>query len=118
MDFAEQEQKPKQTVAPTHQSPSAEGSKESRLPPGNGVDYSKVSKAMQDVPKFGDVPKELQRNVSTASDLGSAQRPITGVSVGAPTTPGNGVDYSKVSKALQAVPKFGDVPPHLQRKAQ
>jgi hypothetical protein len=118
MDFAEQERKPKQTVAPTHQSSSADGSTETPLPPGNGVNYSKVSKALQAVPKFGDVPKELQRNVSTSSGSGSAQRPITGVTVGAPTTPGNGVDYSKVSKALQAVPKFGDVPPHLQQKAQ
>jgi hypothetical protein len=118
MDFAEQEQKPKQTVAPTHQSPSPKVSEDGPTTPGNGVDYSKVSKAARAVPKFGDLPPHLKRNVSTSSDSGSSRIRASSDSEEEPTTPGNGVDYSKISKAARAVPKFGDIPPHLQKKAQ
>jgi hypothetical protein len=61
MDFAEQKRKPKQTVAPTYYSVSAEGSKETSLPPSNGVDYSKAYKSIQERPKFGDIPTHLQK---------------------------------------------------------
>jgi hypothetical protein len=115
MDFAEQERKPKKTVAPTHQSPSAEGSEETPLPPGNGVDYSKAYKFNQNKLLFGDIPAHLQRDVSTASGSGSAQIPTSGRSPYPPTTPGNGVDYSKAYKFNQNKTLFGDIPPHLQR---
>jgi hypothetical protein len=118
MDFAEQKRKPKQTVAPTYYSVSAEGSKETPLPPGNGVDYSTAYKSTQNRPKFGDIPARLQQNVSTSSGSDSAQIPISGRSQYPPTTPGNGVDYSTAYKSIQERTKFGDIPAHLQKKAQ
>jgi A nuclease of the HNH/ENDO VII superfamily with conserved WHH len=118
MDFAEQERKPKQTIAPTHQSPSAEGSEETPLPPGNGVDYSKAYKFKQNKLLFGDIPPHLRRDISTSSDSGSAQIPASGRSPYPPTTPGNGVDYSKAYKFNQNKTLFGDIPPHLQTQGK
>jgi Holliday junction resolvase RusA-like endonuclease len=119
MDFAEQDRKPKQTVAPTYQSVSPKVLEENSMPLGNGVNYSKVPKAIRDSVNFGDLPLALRRNVPTPSSSGSAQIPTLSASQGAPITLGSGVDYSKVPKAIRDSVNFGDLPLALrQEKAQ
>jgi hypothetical protein len=87
MDFAEQERKPKQTIAPTHQSPSAEGSKETPLPPGNGVDYSKAYKFKQNKLLFGDVPPHLQQKAQGQSNADVPEQAPQPASQGTQPTP-------------------------------
>jgi Peptidase C39 family len=79
MDFAEQERKPKQTVAPTYYSVSPEGSKaEPTLKElTNGVDHSKIPKALQNTPVFGELPappqKRAQRQSNSAVPVQASQ---------------------------------------------
>jgi A nuclease family of the HNH/ENDO VII superfamily with conserved AHH len=62
MDFAEQKRRPKQIVTPEYQSVSPEGSKaEPTLKElTNGVDHSKIPKALQNTPVFGELPAPPQ----------------------------------------------------------
>jgi hypothetical protein len=71
MEFAEQERRPKQVVTPEYQSASPEGSKaEPTLKElTNGVDHSKIPKALQNTPVFGELPATPQQ--STPASEGS-----------------------------------------------
>ncbi len=67
MEFAEQERRPEQVVTPEYQSVSPEGSRENSTPPGNGVNYSKVPKALQNTPVFGELPAPTQEKAQGQS---------------------------------------------------
>jgi hypothetical protein len=69
MDFAEQERRPEQIVIPEYQSFPAEGSEEDSMFSGNGVDYSKVPKALQGSPIFGNLSAPPQESVQRQSNL-------------------------------------------------
>jgi Bacterial toxin 34 len=71
MDFAEQEQKPKQTIAPTHKSFSPEGSEEDLTALGNGVDYSKIPAAFKKPSLFGSL-SSLPEAKAQAQSKGSS----------------------------------------------
>jgi hypothetical protein len=69
MDFAEQERRPEQIVVPEYQSFPTEGSEADSMFSGNGVDYSKVPKALQGSPLFGSLaapPQEKEQGQSNA----------------------------------------------------
>ncbi len=70
MDFAEQKRRPKQTVTPEYQSVSPEGSKaEPTLKElTNGVNYSKIPKALQNTPVFGERPAPPQKKAQGQSN--------------------------------------------------
>jgi Bacterial EndoU nuclease len=53
MDFAEQKRRPEQLFTPKQKRVSAEGSEDTAKTLGNGVDYSKVPKALRNTPIFG-----------------------------------------------------------------
>ncbi len=68
MEFAEQERRPEQVVTSEYRSVSPEGADEAIDESSNGVNYSKVPKALQNTPVFGELPALSQEKAQGRSN--------------------------------------------------
>jgi A nuclease of the HNH/ENDO VII superfamily with conserved LHH len=129
-----QPSEPKQSVAPTSQGRSPEGSQKPSSSLVYGVDYGNIPKALQTSPVLGLHPAPATASIQgqangVVPEQASQSEPKQRVD---PTSQGrspegsqkplstlvNGVDYGTIPKALQTSPVFGLHPAPLQAKVQ